>query len=92
MSALNFFKLDKKYTYPIPLIDRAIPFAITEYKMGQFYEGTVSRSFEDITFIRHRQFPDKKDEQDENQIDQGHHLQLSTVWGFSLKRHGCRSV
>ena len=61
---IYFFKLDKKYTYPIPLIDRAITFAITEYKMGQFYEGTVSRSFEDITFIRHRQFPEKKDEQD----------------------------
>lgn len=57
-----FFKLDKQYTYPIPLIDRALNFAKVEYKMSLYYNGTVDRSFEDITYIRHKEFPNKTDE------------------------------
>lgn len=57
-----FFKLDKQYTYPIPLIEGALNFAEVEYKMGLYYKGTVDRSFEDITFIQHKEFPKKEDE------------------------------
>lgn len=59
-----FFRLSKKHTYPISLIEGAENFAMVEYKMGSFYKGTVDRSFEDITYIRHREFPDPKDETD----------------------------
>lgn len=59
-----FFRFSKKHTYPISLIEGVENFALTEYAMGSFYKSTVDRSFEDITFIRHRQFPSKKDEQD----------------------------
>ena len=52
-----FFKLDKKYVYPTPLIERADVFADTEHKLGLFYNATTKRGFEDITIIRHRQFP-----------------------------------
>lgn len=51
-----FFKLCNKYAYPVPKINGAMPFAKVEYKMGQYYEGVVDRSFENITFIRHRAF------------------------------------
>lgn len=57
-----FFRMSKKHTYPISLIEKSENFALVEYKMGSFYKSTVDRSFEDITYIRHRQFPDKKDE------------------------------
>lgn len=56
-----FFKLEKKFTYPTPLIDKALKFAMVEYKMGLFYGSTVDRCFEDITFIRHREFPKEVD-------------------------------
>lgn len=59
-----FFKMNNKYIYPKPLIEGGEVFAEVEYKMGLFYKGTVDRSFEDITFIRHRQFPEKSDEDD----------------------------
>lgn len=59
-----FFRFSKKHTYPISLIEKAENFALVEYKMGGFYKGTVDRSFEDLTVIRHRQFPDKQSERD----------------------------
>jgi len=57
-----FFKLDKKFTYPKSLVERAFPFLEVEYKMGLYYKGVVNRSFEDITVVRHKEFPDPKDE------------------------------
>ncbi|GLB53056.1 hypothetical protein NBRC110019_20960 [Neptunitalea chrysea] len=59
-----FFKMNYKYTYPTPLIDRALSFAEVEYHMGLYYKGTVQRSFEDITYIRHREFPSEEDERE----------------------------
>jgi hypothetical protein len=59
-----FFRISKKHTYPISMIEKAENFALVEYKMGGFYKGTVDRSFEDITYIRHREFPDPQDERD----------------------------
>lgn len=59
---IMFFKMSNKYTYPIPLIDRAINFSEVEYHMGLYYKGTVKRSFEDVTVIRHREFPNEEDE------------------------------
>lgn len=59
---IYFFRMSNKYTYPKPLIDRALSFAEVEYHMGLYYKGTVLRSFEDVTVIRHRQFPKKEDE------------------------------
>lgn len=64
-----FFRIDKKYTYPMSLIERAYLFADTENKLGLYYNGTAARGFEDLTIIRHRAFPDKKSEEDfENNI------------------------
>ncbi|MEE4246327.1 MAG: hypothetical protein V2I33_13040, partial [Kangiellaceae bacterium] len=34
---IMFFKMDNKYVYPLPLIDRAMPFCETEYHMGLYY-------------------------------------------------------
>lgn len=59
-----FFKLDDQYTYPLPLIDRAIHFAEVEYKLGLYYKGTVDRCFEDVSFIRHRPFGNNEDRDD----------------------------
>lgn len=57
-----FFKLSRKYTYPKSLIERAYTFADVENQLGLYYNGTVKRCFEDITYIRHRAFPNKSDE------------------------------
>lgn len=57
-----FYNPQKKYTYPIPFIDKAYNYAEVEYSLGRYYLGVVNRSFEDITIIRHRKFPDPKDE------------------------------
>ncbi len=59
---IMFFKMNKKYVYPKTLVERCETFSEVEYKMGLYYKGTVDRSFEDITFIRHREFPKKEDE------------------------------
>lgn len=59
-----FFRMKTKYTYPLPLIDRSINFCEVEYKMGLYYKSTVDRSFENITVVRHKQFPDKQDRRD----------------------------
>lgn len=61
---LLFFKMSDKYTYPIPLIDRALNFSEVEYHLGLYYKSTVQRCFEDITFIRHREFPSEEDERE----------------------------
>lgn len=58
-----YFKLSDKYTYTKSLIEVAYTFAQTENHMGMYYVGTVKRSFEDISMIRHRKFDDKQDEQ-----------------------------
>lgn len=57
-----FFRMDRKYTYPISLIERAYLFADTEYNLGLYYNGTAKRGFEDLTIIRHRAFEKKEDE------------------------------
>ena len=59
-----FFKLDKKHTYPISLIEGAINFAEVEYHMGLYYKGTVQRGFENITMIRHRKFDNDNDKRE----------------------------
>lgn len=59
-----FFKVSKKYIYPVPLIDRALNFAEVEYNMGLYYKGTVARGFEDLTLIRHRAFTEEQDQRD----------------------------
>lgn len=59
---IAFLKLSKKYTYPKPLIETAYTFADVENHLGMYYNSTVKRSFEDITFIRHRAFPNKTDQ------------------------------
>ena len=57
-----FFKLSKKHTYPRSLIETAYTFADVENQLGLFYNGTVKRCFEDTTIIRHREFPNKQDQ------------------------------
>ncbi|MBA4154150.1 hypothetical protein [Flavobacterium sp.] len=59
-----FFKLNDKYDYPKSKIETAYTFADTENQLGLFYNGTARRSFEDITIIRHRQFPKNEDKVD----------------------------
>ena len=44
------------------MIERAYTFADVENQLGLYYNGTVKRCFEDITYIRHRKFPNKTDE------------------------------
>ncbi|WP_233881889.1 hypothetical protein [Tenacibaculum piscium] len=56
-----FFKMDHQYTYPIPLIERAVNFCEVEFKMSLYYKGTVNRSFEDTTIVRHRPFDEEED-------------------------------
>jgi len=58
-----FFKLSNKYTYPKSLIEPAYTFADVENQLGLYYNSTVKRCFEDITIIRHRPFPQKRDEE-----------------------------
>ena len=57
-----FFKFNDKYDYPKSKIETAYTFADTESQLGLYYNGTAKRSFEDITIIRHRAFPNKQDE------------------------------
>lgn len=61
---IMFFKLSKKHTYPRSLIETAYKFADVENQLGSFYNGTVKRGFEDITFIRHRKFGNVQDQKD----------------------------
>jgi len=56
---IAFLRLSKKHTYPKTLIERAYTFADVENNLGLYYNATVKRSFEDITYIRHRAFPNK---------------------------------
>jgi hypothetical protein len=58
-----FFKISKKHTYPRSLIETAYTFADVENQLGLFYNGTTKRGFEDITFIRHRAFGNKQDQE-----------------------------
>ncbi|MEC4050668.1 hypothetical protein OX284_014610 [Flavobacterium sp. SUN046] len=60
---IMFFKLSKKHTYPRSLIETAYTFATTENSLGLYYDSTTKKGFEDLTFIRHRQFPNKADEE-----------------------------
>lgn len=57
-----FFKMSNKYDYPKPLIESSYLFADVENKMGQFFNATVSRGFNDVTIVRHRDFENKEDE------------------------------
>lgn len=59
---IMFFKFERKHTYPLSLVEKAMNFAEVEYHMGLYYKGTVQRSFEDIQYIRHREFPNVEDE------------------------------
>jgi hypothetical protein len=61
---IMFFKLSKKHTYPKSLIESAYTFADVENQLGLYFNATTKRSFEDITYIRHREFPNKTDEDD----------------------------
>lgn len=54
---IAFLKLSKKYTYPKSLIESAYTFADVENHLGLYYNSTVKRCFEDLTYIRHRKFP-----------------------------------
>jgi hypothetical protein len=57
-----YFKLSNKYTYTRSLIETAYTFADVENQLGLYFNATTKRSFEDITYIRHREFPNKTDE------------------------------
>lgn len=57
-----FFKLSNKYTYPKSLIESAYTFADVENQLGLYFNATTKRGFEDIQYIRHREFPNKSDE------------------------------
>lgn len=59
-----FFKLSNKYTYPKSLIESAYAFADVENQLGLYFNSTTKRSFEDTQYIRHREFPNKSDEDD----------------------------
>lgn len=59
-----FFKMTNKYIYPPSMIEKCENFALVEYKLGGFYKGTVDRGFEDILFIRHKEFPEEQDKRD----------------------------
>lgn len=58
-----FFKLSNKYAYPKPLIESSYLFADVEHKMGQFFNATVSRGFNDVTIVRHRAFEKPHEEE-----------------------------
>ena len=57
-----FFKLSKKRTYPRSLIETAYSFADVENQLGLYYNATAKGSFEDTTYIRHREFEKQADE------------------------------
>ncbi|CAL2085148.1 hypothetical protein [Tenacibaculum sp. 190524A02b] len=57
-----YFKLSNKYTYSKSLIETAYTYADSEHLMGQYYNNTIKRRFEDVDVIRHRAFPDKSSE------------------------------
>lgn len=59
-----YFKLNDKYDYAKSKIETAYTFADTENQLGFFYNGTARRSFEDLTIVRHREFPNKQDKDD----------------------------
>lgn len=61
---IAFLRLSKKHTYPKTLIERAYTFADVEYNLGLYYNATVKRSFENITIVRHRKFPNAIDQTD----------------------------
>jgi len=58
-----FFKMSNKYDYPKPLIESSYLFADVENKMGQFFNATVSRGFNDVTIVRHRAFESQRDKE-----------------------------
>ena len=59
-----FFKLENKHDYPNSLLESAYALADVEHHLGMYYNSTVKRSFEDITIIRHRKFPEKQAQTD----------------------------
>lgn len=56
-----YFRLDKKLSYPKSPIETAYQFADTENELGNFYNATTKRGFEDTTYIRHRKFTQESD-------------------------------
>lgn len=57
-----YFKLSNKYDYAKPLIESSYLFADVEHKMGNFFNTTVSRGFNDLVIVRHRAFENTNDE------------------------------
>ena len=61
-----FFKLNKKYTYPKSLIEPAYLYARMERQMGLFYDSTIKRGFENITFI---QVPEPESDEEKAELE-----------------------
>ena len=59
-----FFSLAKKYTYPKSLIEPAYLYADLENYLGMFYNSTVKKGFENVSFILHKKFANDAEHED----------------------------